>query len=125
MYSVQPGDSDFENINGNLISATHAVDGIDACSSNNSITGNTVNGSDQSGIHLDSTCTGPSTGNTVSSNTINGACAGVLEGPGSGTVGANKFYNTATLVLQNSDTCTPPLVPQQGKSKAGRASVEP
>src|ERR1700693_829058 len=79
------------------------------CSNDNAATGNTINGSDESAIHLDDTCTGASTGNTVTSNKINSACAGILSGPGAtGTITSNTFYNVVTLQETGSNTCTPP-----------------
>lgn len=127
VYPVSGNDSDFASITNNLVSATHVFDGIDVCSSNNTITGNTVNGSDEAGVHLDSACTGASTNNVVNNNTINGACAGFLVGTGSGSVGTgNKYYSAATLVMSNSDTCTPPLWPQKpAKGHAGSKLVKP
>ena len=122
VYPVNPGDSDFATITYNTISATHAYDGIDVCSSNNTITNNTLNGSDEAGIHLDSACTGASTNNTVNTNTVNGACAGILVGSGSGSVGTNKYYNASTLVMNNSDSCSTPLGPQKAKT---RAAIKP
>jgi hypothetical protein len=118
VYPVSPGDSDSASITYNNVSSTHTYDGIDVCSNFNTVGHNTVNGSDEAGIHLDSSCTGASVGDTVSGNTINGACAGILVGSGSSTPGANTFYNAATLVLTGTDTCATPLIRQNGKAKA-------
>jgi len=118
VYPVSPGDSDSASITYNNVSSTHTYDGIDVCSNFNTVGHNTVNGSDEAGIHLDSSCTGASVGDTVSGNTINGACAGILVGSGSSTPGANTFYNAATLVLTGTDTCSTPLIRQNGKAKA-------
>src|ERR1700693_6098398 len=80
------------------------------CSNDNAATGNTINGSDESAIHLDDTCTGASTGNTVTSNKINSACAGILSGPGAtdNTTIPNTFYNVVNLQSTGTNTCTPP-----------------
>jgi hypothetical protein len=92
-----------------MVSTTHLYDGIDLCSNNNSATGNKINGSDESAIHVDDTCTGASTGNHVTTNTINSACAGILSGPASGnTISPNTYYNTINEQLTGTDTCTPP-----------------
>jgi len=127
VYSVNSGDADNATITGNIVAATHTYDGIDVCSSNNTISGNTINGSDEAGIHLDSTCTGagPSINDNVNTNTINGACAGILIGSGSGSVGTgNKYYNATTLVLTGTDSCATPLVQRNEKAR-GIRPVQP
>jgi hypothetical protein len=106
------GSADGATVSGNTVAATHLFDAVDICGAGSAgVTGNILGASDESAIHLDSSCTTPSTANTVSNNTINGACAGVLEGSGSGgSIGTNTFVNTGTTVLTGSDTCpvTPP-----------------
>lgn len=62
------GVADGAILTSNTVSLTHLYDGIDLCSNNNKATGNTISGSDESGIHLDDTCPGAGTGNTVTSN---------------------------------------------------------
>jgi parallel beta-helix repeat protein len=106
----------------NTVSATHLYDGIDLCGSNNVVTSNAINGSDESAIHLDDTCTGASTGNIVKSNTINSACAGVLSGLGASgnTTAPNTYYNASNLQLTGTDTCTPPPA-SFGEKKQARA----
>ena len=93
-------------VNSNMIGGTHAYDAIDICgASNATIKSNTINGSDESAIHLDSECGTPSTGNVVSGNKINGACAAILEGDGSGgSLGTNTILNVLSLV-QAGDVC--------------------
>jgi hypothetical protein len=104
----------------NTVSSTHLYDGIDLCGSNNTVTGNVINGSDESAIHLDDTCTGTSSGNIVKTNTINSACAGLLSGPGASgnTTTPNTFYNAGYLQLSGTDTCTP--APGRFGQKQGR-----
>jgi Periplasmic copper-binding protein (NosD) len=103
----------------NLVSTTHLYDGIDLCSNNNTATGNTINGSDESAIHVDDTCTGASAGNIVQRNTINSACAGVLSGPTSGnTISPNTYYNVINEVTTAFNICT---VPPRGANKRGVA----
>jgi hypothetical protein len=70
---------------------------------------NSVNGSDESAIHIDSAC-GPVMNNVVSGNTVNDACAGIMVGTaaGSNRIGSNDFFNTRNTVL-TADRCTPPL----------------
>ena len=101
------GDADNPTIIGNTITTTQTYDGIDVCGlSNATITGNVVNGSDESAIHVDGECGGGSTA-TVSNNTVNFACAGILVGPGSylTAMTGNVFANAATNVLPQSDSC--------------------
>jgi len=93
-------------ITGNLIDATHAFDAIDACSNNNNIANNIIQGADQSAIHLDSTCGGTGKGNTVSGNTVNLACAGILEGGTPNTIATSNKLNNVLNQLVLSDTCT-------------------
>jgi hypothetical protein len=106
------GAADGAMLTGNTVSLTHLYDGIDLCSNTNIVTSNTINGSDEAGIHVDDTCTGASTGNMVTKNTINSACAGVLSGPGAtgNTTVPNTFYNVITLQSTGTNTCTPPPV---------------
>jgi parallel beta-helix repeat protein len=84
------GSADGGTIDANKITATHIFDGLDVCSSSNTVTGNTIFGSDEAGIHLDSSC-GAVANNKVRANTINNACAGVMVGTGAGanTIGSN------------------------------------
>ena len=97
-------------VKGNKISATHILDRIELCSSSNTVHVNTINGSAESAIHVDSSC-GPVTNNVISGNTINEACAGILVGTaaGSNSIGSNTFFNARNTVL-TADRCTPPLI---------------
>jgi hypothetical protein len=66
----------------------------------NTVQSNRINGSDESAIHVDSSC-GPVTNNVISGNTIIEACAGLLVGTaaGSNSIGSNTFYNSRNTVL--------------------------
>jgi hypothetical protein len=103
------GPADGGIITGNRVSATHIFDGIELCSSSNAVHGNTLNGSAESAIHVDSSC-GPVMNNVVSGNTVNDACAGIMVGTaaGSNSIGFNAFFNARHTVL-TADRCTPPL----------------
>jgi hypothetical protein len=72
----------------------------------NTVQSNRINGSDESVIHVDSSC-GPVTNNVVSGNTINEACAGILVGNAAGpnSIGSNTFFNARNTVL-TADRCT-------------------
>lgn len=54
--SEGPGSATITN---NIVATTHFYDAIDLCGSNNTATGNQINGADESGIHLDDTPTLP------------------------------------------------------------------
>jgi parallel beta-helix repeat protein len=103
--------ADDQTISGNVLDGTLVFDGIDVCGSNGgTINNNTVAGSGQSAIHLDSTCTaigGPAGGGaSVSNNTVNEACAGILNGTSGNTISAsNSFFNTTNTTLVG-DSCT-------------------
>jgi hypothetical protein len=105
---ISPADD--QTIANNVLNGTLVFDGIDVCGSNGgTINNNTVAGSGQSAIHLDSTCTtigGPVGGGaTVSGNNLNEACAGVLNGtPGNTISASNAYFNTVNTTLAG-DAC--------------------
>lgn len=120
------GLADGTSITSNHIGGTQNFDAIDLCSSNNVAQSNTIYGSAQSGIHADDECPGPASAasgnnNTVQRNTINEACAGILEGSGTGNVfNNNTFLNVITTIMAG-DTCTPPGAgPKGAKHKSLR-----
>ena len=102
------GSADHNIVTKNTVSATHIFDGIDLCGNNNTASNNSINGSDESGVHVDDTCTGAN-GNAATFNTINSACAGILIGPlaSSPTTSSNTYYNVGTLQLSGTNVCTP------------------
>jgi hypothetical protein len=101
-------------VSGNKIFGTGYYDAIDVCTNDNSITGNTIFNSAESGVHLDSSCAGASvpTGNTntVNSNTIlESACAGILEDSvTTGNTTGTETYWTVPFPLLVSSTAFPP-----------------
>jgi parallel beta-helix repeat protein len=103
------GPANSSTITSNTVNATQIFDAIDVCGDSNLVKLNTINGAAESGIHLDDSCTG-STGsnNTVKNNTVTLACAGILEGPGTGgnTFTGGTYYNVGQTVLTGSDTCS-------------------
>jgi len=109
------GSADGGVIMSNKIATTHIFDGIELCNNDNTVKGNTVNGSDEAAIHIDSGCTNfggsgnTGSGNTVSGNVINDACAGILTGTlaGSNTIGTNTFFNVGNTTL-TADQCPSP-----------------
>ncbi|MGB8543080.1 MAG: right-handed parallel beta-helix repeat-containing protein [Candidatus Acidiferrales bacterium] len=106
-------------ISSNHIGGTQIFDGIDLCDSGAIATGNLIYNSTESGIHLDDSC-GTGTGASVKTNTINEACAGILLGTGSNTVGTNTYENVG-YTTKAGDTCTLPTGPNNnvvGKTEA-------
>ena len=111
------GTADDGVITSNKIAATHIFDAIELCNNHNMVQGNTINGSDEAAIHVDSGCANfGASGNTgsadtISSNLMNGACAGILIGTlaGSNTIGTNTFFNTGNTVLI-ADQCLMPTL---------------
>jgi hypothetical protein len=105
---VLPADN--ATISGNVLNGSLVFDAIDVCGSNGgTVSTNTVAGSGQSAIHLDSTCTvigGPAGGGaSVSGNTLNEACAGILNGTSGNTIGTNTSFNVGNTTLAG-DSCT-------------------
>jgi hypothetical protein len=103
------GPADGAYLESNKVSGTQVFDAVDLCSSSNTMKSNNIYGSAQSGIHVDDACTGSSNSNNIIHNVINEACAGILEGTGTGnTYTPNSFYGVSYTTL-GGDTCTPPI----------------
>ena len=101
------GGADRASITGNRIQAVHGFDGVNVCgSSSNVIASNTIDGADQSGIHIDSACSAPSLNNTVVQNIVNLSCAAILVGAGSTVpTTTNILRNASNLILTDTDAC--------------------
>ena len=109
VYSDGLLNADQNMIVSNTVSATHLFDAIDVCSNDNVVKSNTVFQADGAGVHIDSTCTegGNPTGNgnSLTGNVVNEACAGVLQGTGSGnTLTTNNSYNVLEATFAG-DVC--------------------
>ncbi len=115
------GSADKGVITSNRVTATHIFDGIDLCSNSNKVHDNIINGSDEAGIYVDSSC-GKVTGNKVSDNTINGACAGIMVGTlaGSNSISGNDFFNVQNTMM-TADVC-PALAPPASSIAAASAA---
>jgi hypothetical protein len=101
------GTADHTIIQRNTVLATHLGDAIDVCSNHNTIVSNTVNASDESGIHLDSICTSENN-NFVARNTLNESCAGILQDTvttGNTIMPDNLFFNDVNSIL-HADSCS-------------------
>jgi hypothetical protein len=106
------------NVSSNTVADTYLYDAIDICGSNyGTVTSNTLRGSDESGIHIDSTCYVPS-GAAGSGNKINDACAGILVGSGStNNITGTTNSNEVNLTLAG-DVCEAmPQARQESQSK--------
>jgi hypothetical protein len=114
-----PNYGDGVSITGNSVFGTLTLDGIDVCTNGNTVTGNTIINSAESGIHLDASCGqfygGPATGtgNTVTTNTfVESACAGILDdtgGTGGNSYGTDTYYTVPFPVTFSTGSC--PFVP--------------
>jgi len=106
------------SVTSNKIFGTSTFDAIDVCTNGNTITGNTIFNSYESGIHLDASCGSTGTGNAVTGNTIlESACAGILDDPGTGVVGAtNVFYTVPFPVTNSTASCPFPSGPTRAKT---------
>jgi len=106
------------SVTSNKIFGTSTFDAIDVCTNGNTITGNTIFNSYESGIHLDASCGSTGTGNAVTGNTIlESACAGILDDPGTGVVGAtNVFYTVPFPVTNSTASCPFPSGPARAKT---------
>jgi hypothetical protein len=121
------GSADQTTITSNRVLDTNTYDGIDICSSDNTVVSNTVFGSSEAGIHLNDGCVeangGPSgNNNTVTKNRINDVCAGLLLGSGTGnTISPNSIFN-ADYVNLAGDACpaTPSDIKTQGTPPKSR-----
>jgi hypothetical protein len=102
------GVADHATVIANMVFGTQLLDAIDLCSNNNMAETNTISGSAQSAVHLDSGCSSTGNGNTVTKNTIQESCAGILEGTGtsSNTTSPNTFFDVTNTLLAG-DTCSP------------------
>ena len=107
-------------ITSNKIFGTSSYDAIDVCTNLNTVTGNTIYGTAQSGVHFDASCGSTGNNNVASGNTIVGsACAGYLADPGT-TNGAptGTFYAVPLEVTSSTASCTIPPGPMVLKTES-------
>jgi hypothetical protein len=116
------GPADGGTITGNQVSATRIFDGIELCGSSNVAQRNTINGSDEAAVHIDSSC-GAVANNVVSRNTINDACAGIMVGTAAGpnAIGRNTFFNVRQTMV-TADQCAPPLNSAQIRARSSEVA---
>ena len=111
-----PNFGDGVSVTGNKVFGTSTYDGIDACTNGNTVTGNTIFNSAESGVHLDASCGTffgpplPPTGNnnTATGNTIlESACAGILNDSGTtgNTTTPDTYYTVPFPVASSTGSC--------------------
>ena len=98
------------SVTGNRAFGASTYDGIDVCTNGNTVKGNTIVNSAESGVHLDASCGSTGHNNTVTGNVIlESACAGVLDdtnGAGGNSI-TNDIYFTVPFTLTSSTSkCT-------------------
>jgi parallel beta-helix repeat protein len=111
LYTDTPGTyGDGVSVTSNKIFGTATYDAIDVCTNGNTVTGNTIFNSAESGVHLDASCGGTGTGNTVTGNTIlESACAGILVDSGAGgTTSPDTYFTVPFPVTSSTSACTIP-----------------
>jgi parallel beta-helix repeat protein len=105
----------------NDIFGTSAYDAIDVCTNGNTVTGNTIFNSAESGVHLDASCGGGTTGNnnTATGNTmVESACAGILIDTGTtgNTTSPDTYFTVPFPVTSSTASC--PFVAGPMRAKA-------
>ena len=114
-------------VTGNHIFGTSAYDAIDVCTNGNTVTGNTIFNSAESGVHLDASCGiafGGTTGNNniASGNTIvESACAGILADTVTtgNTTSPDTYFTVPFPVTSSTASCTIPPGPTGDTTLAG------
>ncbi|HEX6503529.1 MAG TPA: hypothetical protein VF011_09780 [Terriglobales bacterium] len=119
LVAATPGTyGDNVSVTGNKVFGTSIFDGIDACSNGNTITGNFIFNSAQSGVHLDASCGTTGTSNAVSGNTIEeSACAGILDDTGSNTIGTNTYYTVPFTSASSTVGCALPAASPRARTR--------
>jgi hypothetical protein len=110
LYTDTPGTfGDTVSVTSNKIFGTGAWDAIDVCTNSNTITGNTIFNSAESGVHLDAGC-GAGNSNAVTGNTIlESACAGILKDPATtNPTPTGTYYTVPFPVTTSTSLCTIP-----------------
>ncbi len=104
------------SVTNNKIFGTSTADAIDVCTNSNTITGNTIFNSAESGVHLDASCSGTGNNNNVTKNTIlESECAGILDDTGTNTTSPNTFWTVPFPVATSTTGC--PFVSGPARAK--------
>jgi parallel beta-helix repeat protein len=120
LFTDTEDEGDGVSVTGNSIYGTATFDGIDVCTNGNTITGNTIVNSAESGVHLDASCGSSGLDNTVTGNTfVESACAGILDdtgGSGGNSYGTDTYYTVPYTVTYSAGSC--PFVPAENSQVA-------
>src|ERR1039457_6459232 len=97
------------NIVGNRVFGASTYDGIDVCTNGNTVTGNTIVNSAESGVHLDASCGSTGLNNIVTGNVIReSACAGILDdtnGEGGNTITSDTYFTVPFTLTNSTSKC--------------------
>jgi parallel beta-helix repeat protein len=111
------GLGDGVSVTGNKIFGTSTADGIDVCTNSNTVTGNTIFNSAESGVHLDASCGSTGNSNTVTGNTIlESECAGILDDTGTNTTSPDTYYTVPFPVTTSTGSCPFVAGPMRAKT---------
>ena len=98
------------SVTGNRAFGASTYDGIDVCTNGNTVTGNTIVNSAESGMHLDASCGSTGQSNTVTGNAIlESACAGILDdtnGTGGNTITDDTYFTVPFTLTSSTSKCT-------------------
>jgi parallel beta-helix repeat protein len=109
LYTDTVGVGDGVSVTGNRVFGASTYDGIDVCTNGNTVTGNTIVNSAESGVHLDAACGSTGHNNTVTGNTIlESACAGILDdtnGTGGNTITKDTYFTVPFTLISSTSQC--------------------
>ncbi|HLM81082.1 MAG TPA: hypothetical protein VK302_10665 [Terriglobales bacterium] len=98
------------SVTGNRVFGASTYDGIDVCTNGNTVKGNTIVNSAESGVHLDASCGSTGHNNTVTGNVIlESACAGILDdtnGAGGNTITSDIYFTVPFTLTSSTSKCT-------------------
>jgi len=98
------------SVTGNRAFGASTYDGIDVCTNGNTVEGNTIVNSAESGVHLDASCGSTGQSNTVTGNVIlESACAGILDdtnGAGGNTITSDIYFTVPFTLTSSTSKCT-------------------
>ena len=109
LYTDAVGVGDGVSVTGNRVFGASTYDGIDVCTNGNTVTGNTIVNSAESGVHLDASCGSTGHNNTVTGNVIReSACAGILDdtnGEGGNTITSDTYFTVPFTLTNSTSKC--------------------
>ncbi|HKN70467.1 MAG TPA: NosD domain-containing protein, partial [Terriglobales bacterium] len=110
LYADTVGVGDGVSVTGNRAFGASTYDGIDVCTDGNTVTGNTIVNSAESGVQLDASCGSTGQNNTVTGNVIlESACAGILDdtnGAGGNTITDDTYFTVPFTLTSSTSKCT-------------------